>query len=80
MEPVRAAWQNEEFRNMSCTFGGFCELLGLDKVGPYMQSNQAASYEDWSAVPLDDAGKEIQGELARRFQVCTSLKPDYSYF
>lgn len=71
MEPVRTAWQNEEFRNMSSSFNGFCELLGLEKVGPYMQSKQAASIEDWSAVPLDNVGKDIQGELARRFQVRT---------
>uniref|UniRef100_A0A093XXU9 Exportin-5 C-terminal domain-containing protein n=1 Tax=Talaromyces marneffei PM1 TaxID=1077442 RepID=A0A093XXU9_TALMA len=68
MEPVRTAWQNEEFRNMSSSFNGFCELLGLEKVGPYMQSKQAATIEDWSAVPLDSIGKDIQGELARRFQ------------
>lgn len=71
MEPVRTAWQNEVFRNMSSSFNGFCELLGLEKVGPYMQSKQAAGIEDWSAVPLDTVGKDIQGELARRFQVCT---------
>lgn len=69
MEPVRNAWQNPEFRNMSSSFGGFCELLGLEKVGPFMQSQQAASIEDWSSVPLDDTGKGIQEQMTKRFQV-----------
>jgi hypothetical protein len=80
MEPVRTAWQNEEFRSMSSSFNGFCELLGLEKVGPYMQSKQAAGIEDWSAVPLDTVGKDIQGELARRFQVCTPRDFVYMLF
>lgn len=80
MEPVRTAWQNEEFRNMSSSFNGFCELLGLEKVGPYMQSKQAASIEDWSAVSLDTVGKDIQAELARRFQVCKPKESSHMSF
>jgi exportin-5 len=70
MEPVRNAWQNADFRDMSASFTGFCELLGLEKVGPYMQSKQAANIEEWTSIPLDDLGKDIQEQLTKRFQVC----------
>ncbi|OKL56700.1 hypothetical protein UA08_08012 [Talaromyces atroroseus] len=68
MEPVRNAWQNADFRGMSASFTGFCELLGLEKVGPYMQSKQAANIEEWTSIPLDDLGKDIQEQMTKRFQ------------
>ncbi|KAJ9237889.1 hypothetical protein DTO169E5_5060 [Paecilomyces variotii] len=68
IDPVRQAWQNEEFKSMSSSFGGFCNLLGLDKVGPYMQAKQAQKIEDWSTVPLESEGKQIQEEMSAKFQ------------
>lgn len=54
---------------MSSTFEGFCGLLGLQNVGPYMQSKQAQKFEDWSEVTLDTEGKQVQEEMTRKFQV-----------
>lgn len=54
---------------MSSTFEGFCVMLGLQSVGPYMQARQAPKLEDWSSVPLDSEGKLIQEEMTRKFQV-----------
>ncbi|GKZ28903.1 hypothetical protein AbraIFM66950_001527 [Aspergillus brasiliensis] len=68
VEPIKHAWQEEEFRNMSSTFEGFCLMLGLQSVGPYMQARQAPKIEDWSSVPLDPEGKLIQEEMTRKFQ------------
>ncbi|KAH8693974.1 putative nuclear import and export protein Msn5 [Talaromyces proteolyticus] len=68
IEPVRQAWQNEEFKNMSSSFNGFCKLLGIEEVGPYMHSKEAQKFEDWAAVPLDDTGKGIQEQMTKRFQ------------
>ncbi|KAH2535509.1 hypothetical protein KXW97_007264 [Aspergillus fumigatus] len=68
LEPIRKAWQEEEFRTTSSSFEGFCDMLGLQNVGPYMQKNQAQKLEDWSAVPLDNEGKQIQETMTRKFQ------------
>ncbi|KAF4221066.1 hypothetical protein CNMCM6457_002100 [Aspergillus fumigatiaffinis] len=68
LEPIRQAWQEEEFRSTSSSFEGFCDMLGLQNVGPYMRKNQAQKLEDWSAVPLDNEGKQIQETMTRKFQ------------
>ncbi|KAL1989471.1 hypothetical protein VTN49DRAFT_7282 [Thermomyces lanuginosus] len=68
VNPLRDAWQNQELINMSSFFDGFCQLLGLVRVGPYMQAKQAQKIPDWSEVPLDAEGKAIQEEMARKFQ------------
>jgi exportin-5 len=44
-------------------------MLGLQNVGPYMQSRQAQKLEDWSEVSLDLEGKQVQEEMTRKFQV-----------
>jgi exportin-5 len=44
-------------------------MLGLENVGPYMQSKQAQKLEDWSLVELDNEGKVVQEEMTRKFQV-----------
>lgn len=79
IEPIRQSWQNEEFKQMSSSFGGFCNLLGLQKVGPYMQAKQAWKLEDWSAVPLDEEGKRIQEEMTAKFQVSRTSLESKSY-
>ncbi|KAL5365727.1 armadillo-type protein [Aspergillus floccosus] len=68
VEPIRQAWQDDEFRQMCSTFEGFCSMLGLQDVGPYMQSRQAHKLEDWSSVSLDNEGRVIQEDMTRKFQ------------
>ncbi|KAL2835066.1 armadillo-type protein [Aspergillus cavernicola] len=68
VEPVKQAWQEDELRNMCSTFEGFCNMLGLQNVGPYMQSKQAQKLVDWSEVSLDPEGKQVQEEMTRKFQ------------
>ncbi|RAL10804.1 karyopherin MSN5 [Aspergillus homomorphus CBS 101889] len=69
VEPIKQAWQEEEFRTVSSTFEGFCAMLGMQNVGAYMQSRQAQKLEDWSSVPLDNEGKLIQEEMTKKFQL-----------
>lgn len=68
VEPIKQAWQDDELRNMCTTFEGFCNMLGLQNVGPYMQSKQAQKLADWSEVTLDAEGKQVQEEMTRKFQ------------
>lgn len=69
LAPIREAWQDEEFRQNSSSFQGFCTMLGLDNVGPYMQAKQAHKFADWSEVLLDSEGKFGQEEMTRKFQM-----------
>ncbi|KAJ5820132.1 hypothetical protein N7474_005723 [Penicillium riverlandense] len=69
LEPIRQAWQDEEFKRMSSSFDGFCHMLGLENVGPYMQGKQAHKFLDWSSVSLDNEGKLVQEEMTRKFQM-----------
>lgn len=48
-------------------------MLGIQDVGPYMESKGARNLEDWSAVPLDSQGRQIQEEMTKKFQVCIFL-------
>ncbi|KAE8348511.1 armadillo-type protein [Aspergillus coremiiformis] len=68
VEPIRQAWQDDEFRQMSSSFDGFCSMLGLQSVGPFMQAQQAQKLDDWASVPLDKEGKLIQEEMTKKFQ------------
>lgn len=38
-------------------------------MGPYMLAKQAQKLEDWTKVPLDSDGKQIQEEMTKKFQV-----------
>lgn len=69
LEPIKSAWQDEEFRRMSSSFEGFCSMLGIETVGSYMQAKQAHRLADWPSVALDSEGKLVQEEMTRKFQM-----------
>ncbi|KAJ5472893.1 hypothetical protein N7530_006894 [Penicillium desertorum] len=69
LHPIREAWQDDQFRHSSSTFPGFCNMLGLENVGPYMQSKEAQKLADWSEVALDNEGRLVQEEMTRKFQL-----------
>lgn len=54
---------------MSSSFEGFCVLLGLQDIGPYLQMKEIGNIEDWSSAPLDAQGRQIQEEMTKKFQV-----------
>ncbi|KAJ5192543.1 hypothetical protein N7449_008685 [Penicillium cf. viridicatum] len=69
LQPIRESWQDDQFRQNSSTFPGFCNMLGLENVGPYMQSKEAQKLVDWSEVVLDAEGRLVQEEMTRKFQL-----------
>ncbi|KAJ5930247.1 hypothetical protein N7466_005740 [Penicillium verhagenii] len=69
LEPIREAWQDEEFCRMSSSFEGFCSMLGLENVGSYMQALQAHKLSDWASAPLDSEGRIVQEEMTKKFQM-----------
>lgn len=54
---------------MVSTFDGFCRVLGLESVGPYLRAREAQKLDDWSIAPLDETGKSLQKQLNSKFQV-----------
>ncbi|KAK2858436.1 hypothetical protein FQN49_004739, partial [Arthroderma sp. PD_2] len=64
IEPIRQSWASEELKLMLTSFKGFYEVLGLDKVRPYLQKREAQKIEDWTAVSLDAEGTHIQEHLS----------------
>ncbi|PGH11682.1 hypothetical protein AJ79_04705 [Helicocarpus griseus UAMH5409] len=68
IEPIRQSWSNEEFKQISSSFAGFCQMIGLDKIWPYLQHLQAQQIEDWSTIPLDEEGRKIQADMTSKFQ------------
>ncbi|EEQ88473.2 nuclear import and export protein Msn5 [Blastomyces dermatitidis ER-3] len=68
VEPIRQSWSSEEFKQISTSFEGFCQILGLDQIWPYLQRLQAQKVEDWSTIPLDEEGKNIQAHMTTKFQ------------
>ncbi|OJD21796.1 hypothetical protein ACJ73_06862 [Blastomyces percursus] len=68
IEPIRQSWSSEEFKQISISFEGFCQILGLNQIWPYLQRLQAQKVEDWSTIPLDEEGKKIQAHMTTKFQ------------
>lgn len=68
VQPVRQAWQDEELQRSNSSFEGFCGMLGLQDVGPYMQARQAHKLDDWTELSVDSDGKQIQEGMTRKFQ------------
>ncbi|PGH29705.1 exportin-5 [[Emmonsia] crescens] len=68
IEPIRQSWSSEEFKRISTSFEGFCQILGLEQIWPYLQRVQAQKVEDWSTIPLDEEGKKIQAHMTSKFQ------------
>ncbi|OJJ48636.1 hypothetical protein ASPZODRAFT_150826 [Penicilliopsis zonata CBS 506.65] len=69
LQPIKQAWQDEEFKRVSSSFDGFCSLLGLQSVGGYMRDKEAQKVVDWTEVALDHEGRLIQEEMTRKFQL-----------
>lgn len=72
VEPIKAQWQNENLKAALSTYGGFCEMLALDKAQAYLARKRVHEVADWGAMPLDDEGKALQAELEERQAVGTA--------
>ncbi|KAG9230263.1 armadillo-type protein [Amylocarpus encephaloides] len=68
INPIQQVWQNPQMGNSISSFGGFCNLLGLDKVQNYLVSHRAHEIRDWAHFGLDNDGQAIQAELEERLK------------
>src|SRR2546421_3214351 len=69
LSPVKQSWLDPRLEQSLSSFEGFCEILGLGKVGEYLKSRRVHEIEDWSSFQLDGEGLAIQSELSDRFRV-----------
>jgi len=69
LSPVKQSWLNPMLEQSLSSFEGFCEILGLGKVGEYLKSRRVHEIQDWGTVQLDAEGLAIQSELSDRFRV-----------
>ncbi|KAI0121639.1 armadillo-type protein [Xylariales sp. AK1849] len=77
VQPVKSQWQNENMKNALSSYGGFCEIIALDKAQSYLARKRAHEVRDWGLMPLDDEGKALQAELEER-QAALPLRPTKS--
>lgn len=71
--PLMSSWQNPELSSSLSTFDGFCQLLGLGNVQPYINARAFHQVKDWSSCPLDDEGKLLQMLMQNALEVSEFL-------
>ncbi|PQE14421.1 nuclear import and export protein [Rutstroemia sp. NJR-2017a BBW] len=68
LEPVQRSWQNPEMDEAISSFGGFCSLLGLDRVRDFLVSRRVHEIQDWGQYQLDAEAQSIQKDLEDRLK------------
>ncbi|RVX75416.1 hypothetical protein B0A52_00769 [Exophiala mesophila] len=63
LEPIASAWKSDDLQQRLASFETFTRSQAFDKVGPYLDSLQAANIQDWTSVPYDERGAQIQQEM-----------------
>lgn len=66
VEPIKAQWHNEELKKALSSYGGFCQMMALDKAQDYLARKRVHEIKDWGSMPLDDEGKALQAEMEER--------------
>ncbi|MCJ1307753.1 hypothetical protein MMC25_001401 [Agyrium rufum] len=63
LSSVVTQWQDERFASSLSSFEGFCDLLGMASLQPYLVARNVQTISDWYEQPLDDEGKALQTQL-----------------
>jgi exportin-5 len=71
IEPVKTQWKNDRLVQALSSYGGFCELMALDKAQDYLAQRRIHEITDWGSVELDAEGRSLQAELEERQTVRT---------
>ncbi|KAH0845649.1 putative Karyopherin [Fonsecaea pedrosoi] len=67
LQPIAAAWADQNFQSALGSLESFAHFQGFDQIGPYLASLGAGKIEDWSAVPFDNRGVQIQNEMSSAY-------------
>ncbi|KAJ9646781.1 karyopherin [Knufia peltigerae] len=63
LQPIAVAWVGGSVQESLQSFESFAHFQAFDRVGPYLDSLRAIHHEDWSSVPFDNHGQQIQLEM-----------------
>ncbi|KIW89253.1 uncharacterized protein Z519_10106 [Cladophialophora bantiana CBS 173.52] len=67
LRPIAAAWADQSFQTALGSLESFAHFQAFDQIGPYLASLDAGKIEDWSAVPYDNRGLQIQDEMSSAY-------------
>ena len=67
LQPLLDSWQNPQNQAAWSSFANFTKSQQFDAVGPYFESINAVSIEDWTAVQTNAAGTRLQQEMSDAF-------------
>ncbi|EHY58529.1 karyopherin [Exophiala dermatitidis] len=67
LQSVAAAWADSSLQDTLQSLETFARSQAFDRVGPYMASIGAANVEDWSQVPYNERGVQIQRDMLMAF-------------
>lgn len=68
INPVQQLWQNPEMDRAISSFGGFCNLLSLNKVTDFIVNRRVSDIDEWQHYQLDAEGQAMQKELEERLK------------
>ena len=63
---MKSQWNNDGLKQALSSYGGFCELLGLDRAQKYIAQHRIHEIGDWGSVDLDAEGRALQDDLEER--------------
>jgi exportin-5 len=64
VQPIAAAWADQSLQGTLGSLESFAHSQAFDQVGPYLASLQAGRIEDWTQVPYDNRGLQIQQDMS----------------
>ena len=63
LEPISRQWQNERLSQSLQSFQGFCDMLGMGNLQPYLSARNVHQITDWAGQPLDNEGETLRNHL-----------------
>lgn len=70
---MKSLWNDDGLKQALGSYGGFCEILGLDRAQKYIAQRRIHEIGDWGAVDLDAEGRALQDDLEERQAVRASF-------
>ncbi|PSK50357.1 hypothetical protein B9Z65_301 [Elsinoe australis] len=68
LEPIAAAWTDNNLVQGITSFENFCELIGLSKLTTYIEQAKFMETGDWSDTALDSAGRYVQKLISQKLE------------
>ena len=63
LQELSQQWQDEHLSQALASFQGFCELLGMGHLQPYLSDRKVHQISDWAGQPLDNDGEVLRNYL-----------------